>query len=179
MLFQCNNIAVVSFTAFHVLAKQPEPLLVVHQQRESPHDTRVNYVIDLLKTALEKTVETDGPYLLLPSRVKMTPSRYHENIRAGGEPNVIVALASKATAEELLPIRIPIRKGLYGYRLFLIDQDNQARFSQVKTLVDLRQFNAGLRKGWKDIDVLNYNGFQVTEGNSYEGMFRMLVAGRF
>lgn len=49
-----------------------------------------------------------------------------------------------------LPVRIPIFKGLTGYRLFLMDKAKQSLLRPVQSLEQLRQFSIGQRIGWHD-----------------------------
>jgi len=83
------------------------------------------------------------------------------------------------TGRELLPIRIPLDKGLTGYRLFLIKGINQAAFSGIRGTSELRQFSIGQAASWIDVDILRYAGLDVVTGPTYESLFPMLDAGRF
>ncbi|MEM9630293.1 MAG: hypothetical protein AAGA50_03135, partial [Pseudomonadota bacterium] len=61
-----------------------------------------------------------------------------------GENIHVIAEAPKPGWEDkLLPIRIPIRKGLQGYRLFLINKQDQAALAEVDTLEKLQAFPTG------------------------------------
>ena len=70
-------------------------------------------------------------------------------------------------------------KGLLGYRVFLIHRKNQEKFNTIHSLDALRKLTVGQREGWGDIGIFQHNGFTVIEGNTYEGLFGMTVAGRF
>lgn len=78
----------------------------------------------------------------------------------------------------LLPIRIPLYKGLMGWRLLLTAESDLNRFSDVKSLQDLTQFSAVQGHDWPDSQILSHNGFKVVQTVSWEGMFRMLYAQR-
>ncbi len=88
-------------------------------------------------------------------------------------------MTSEAREQALRPIRIPIDKGLLGWRLFLIKKSNAASFTKVKTLDDLRKLQAGQGHDWPDTEILRHNGLNVQTNTSYEGLFRMLEAKRF
>jgi ABC-type amino acid transport substrate-binding protein len=79
----------------------------------------------------------------------------------------------------LLPIRIPLHKGLIGWRIGLIRKGDQARFSKIKTVEDLKKIRIGQSSEWPDVGVLRFNGMNVVTGSTYEGLFAMLVGGRF
>ena len=54
----------------------------------------------------------------------------------------------------MLPIRIPILKGLLGHRIFIIKKENQSRFNNIKTLADLKKLTAGQGTKWGDTKIL-------------------------
>ncbi|MDP3815655.1 MAG: hypothetical protein Q8Q83_11365, partial [Pseudomonas sp.] len=93
--------------------------------------------------------------------------------------NTLVLDATQALEEALLPIRIPIDKGLLGYRVFLIQAEDQPRFAAVQSLEQLRQFSFGQQRDWSDVAIYKAAGLPVVTGSSYEGLFRMLMARRF
>jgi hypothetical protein len=76
-------------------------------------------------------------------------------------------------------VRLPIDKGLLGYRMFLVREADLPRFATVRTLDDLRKLRVGQGKDWIDVPILRKAGFPVVEGTSYPGLFAMLAAGRF
>src|SRR5690606_2065196 len=61
----------------------------------------------------------------------------------------------------LQPIRIPLLKGLMGYKIFLIHPDDQPVFSQVKNLEDLQTLRAGQGADWPDVEILLRNDIPV------------------
>jgi len=60
-----------------------------------------------------------------------------------GKVDLLWAGATPHLDEELLPIRIPLFKGLLGHRIFIIKKGNQALFNDIKTLDQLKQLKAG------------------------------------
>jgi hypothetical protein len=154
-------------------------LVVIYPRPQSDSDTRDNDVIEVLTTALQKTVDSDGPFILRPSKLPMTPARYRYEIKGGKYVNVIWATVSEEMEEELLPVRIPVRKGILGYRIFLIRKQDQEKFAAITTVEELKRLKVGQGLGWNDVAVFEQNGFDVEIGNSYEGLFHMLVKERF
>lgn len=92
---------------------------------------------------------------------------------------VIWTMTDKEREQELRPVRIPLFKGLFGYRVFLIRADEQARFNDIKTLDDLAQLLAGQGTHWPDTSIMQYNGLRVTTAETTESLFRMINARRF
>ncbi|WP_221935054.1 transporter substrate-binding domain-containing protein [Catenovulum sediminis] len=79
----------------------------------------------------------------------------------------------------MLPIRIPLFKGLLGHRIFIIRQGEQHRFSNVRSLSDLAEFKMGQGANWADTKVLNAAGLNVVTTTKYHNLFYMLEGGRF
>lgn len=79
----------------------------------------------------------------------------------------------------LIPVRIPIDKNLIGYRVLLIEKDEQPRLAKVKTLGELRKFTMGQVENWGDIEILEHSGFKVKTEARYDDLFKSLDAGKF
>lgn len=152
---------------------------VIYPPRESSNDTRNNDVVELLEMILERTVSTDGPYTIHSAVGNMNEARSIELLKQGLYLNVIWSSATDDVEDALLPIHIPIRKGGLGYRVFLIRQQDQKKFSKVKTLQELKALSVGQGHFWNDVKVFEANDFKVVTGSTYEGLFEMLVQGRF
>jgi hypothetical protein len=154
--------------------------VVMYPRSESSTDTQYIYDYELLRLALEATILTHGPYELKPSTVPMNQARAGDEIASGSGLANIFARSTAAEHElRFLPVRIPIDKGLISYRVFLVRDEMQDKFADVRTLTDLRAYSVGSFTTWADTNILRAAGFRVVTGDSYEGLFRMLVAKRF
>src|SRR5690625_967009 len=78
----------------------------------------------------------------------------------------------------LRPIRIPLLKGMIGWRLLLIPEQAQERFSAITHVDQLRKLRTVQGHDWPDALILQHNGFSVIRSANWEGMFRMLALGR-
>jgi len=152
-------------------------LQVVYPSPQSSSDTRFNDLIEILTTALEKTEASHGPFTLQPSEFVMREGRQLTELSAGRRLNVVWSSTSHDKERELLPIRIPLRKGILGYRVALIHKDNQSKIDQIKTLNDLRLSRLGQGTGWGDVHIYEHNGIPVTT-TSYDALFKMVDANR-
>jgi hypothetical protein len=155
------------------------PTILTYPRPESATDTQYVYDYELLRQALEVTVPTHGLFELKQSREPMNQARAGDEIAAGGQVNVFARSTAVEHEQRFLPVRIPIDKGLISYRVFLIRGDAQPLFADVASLQALRAYSVGSFPTWVDTQVLRAGGFKVVTGDSYEGLFRMLVAGRF
>lgn len=81
--------------------------------------------------------------------------------------------------ERMRPIRIPMFKGLLGYRVMMIKKGTQSKFDGIRTLEDLRRVSLASGRFWADTDVLLANGLNVVKVLKYDGMFFMLDGNRF
>lgn len=95
------------------------------------------------------------------------------------ELDIVWTGSSMHREEHYRAIRIPIQKGLLGWRLFLVNQDRQDLLAKVHTPQQLRLFSVGLGGGWPDVALFSDNGFVVHTTTSYEALFRMLQKRRF
>ena len=140
-------------------------------------DAAKEYKYQLLDLILNKTKDTDGPYRIEVTEYNVQ-SRVIEMVKSG-DLSLIMTMTSKEREEELLPIRIPVYKGLYGYRVFIINKKDQEKFSGITTVDQLKKLWAGQGHDWPDLAILKHNGFHVVAGASYNGLFDMLAEGRF
>ena len=160
-------------------AEGTPPLQVTYPAIESRTDTRFDDLKEILKTALDETVDTDGPYTLTESSRYVNEARYLAEIRDGdGEANVVWSSTSDQKERELLPIRFELRKGLLGFRVALIDQRRQKEFDSVTTFADVKKLTIGQGIGWGDVAVYQAAGMKVTMA-PYEDLFRMVANDRF
>ena len=162
-----------------VVVRAAEPMQYIYPPPESGADVRMQYYWDLLDAALKVTTDKYGPYIMATSPRVMNASRAEIFLINSTEITVTTRTTSADREKVLLPIRIPLDKGLTGYRLFLIQQGMQQRLSEVRTLKDLSAFSIGQGNQWVDTEVLKTAGLTVVTGGNYDTLFMMLSAGRF
>lgn len=151
---------------------------VIYPADEVPDDPRHRDLIELLDTALARTVPKYGAYELRASDARMNEARYLKELRRGGAVNVAWSSTSVSKERDFAVIRIPLRKGLLGYRVMLIAKDRQKDFSAVRSIDDLKRFSIGQGTGWGDVDLYRADGFYVQTAE-YASLFKMVAAGRF
>lgn len=145
---------------------------------ESKNDKRVEYNILLFKAALESTIDEQEDYNLIiaPS---MNRKRKERSLKGGKVLHVMTGAPRTRYKDMFTPVLIPLRKGLMGYKVFLIHQKNRHILSNINSISDLKQLTIGQSKNWSSADILENAGFQVVKGSSYEGLFGMLDKERF
>jgi hypothetical protein len=154
--------------------------VVIYPRSESPLDTQYVYDYELLRKALDATVSSHGPYELRASDVGMNQAWAGDEIAAGsGRVNIFARSTAAEHEQRFLPVRIPLDKGLVSWRVFLIRGDMQEKFAGIDTLKELQAYSVGSFPTWADTRILAAGGFKVVTGDSYEGLFKMLVDRRF
>lgn len=143
---------------------------VIYPAPETANDNRYRDLIELLDTALKRTSAEYGPYQLQPSDIQMNEARYLVELKAGHLINVAWSSTSNEKERDYLPIRIPLRKSLLGYRVALIARDMQDKVDRIKTVEDLRRFTVGQGIGWGDAQVYQANGIRL-QRSSYGDLF--------
>ncbi len=142
-----------------------------------PYATDIDrYCLKLLALVNE---HLDTPYKITSeSGDQRTQARYIEDV-VSGQVDIMWMASDQAAEDKLLPVRIPLLKGLLGHRIFLIRQGDQAKFDRVQTLADLQQLKLGQGTTWADTRILEANQLQVVKTNKYPSLLYMLDGARF
>ncbi len=141
-----------------------------------PQSVQINskhniYPLSLLKLAISK-IEPD--YKLAPSTLHMNQGRALKQLAAGIDIEVLWTMSSEAREKALNAIRVPIYKGLIGWRVFLINADINIDLTKPISLKKAKQLNTLQGHDWPDIAILKHNQFNVKTAPDYEGLFKML-----
>ncbi|GIU17158.1 hypothetical protein TUM4644_02090 [Shewanella colwelliana] len=145
----------------------------------SQHDQRYQYTYDLLDLIIEATEADFGEASLQVSTMVMSRNRIFRELQEGDNVNVMAEASNSQWNEKLIPIAIPIRRGLQGFRLFIVKQENQAILADVTTLAQLMSFDTGSGSQWSTKVAMEQAGFKVVESTQYDSLFNMLSKGRF
>jgi len=175
----CVAVFILLVTTLTGAHAAPAPMRYIHNAPESAGDIRYEYQWEILRTALERTRASDGPYELLPAAA-MTEQRQTDEMLAGSPTINVMYLGTEPDFEtRLWPVRIPVDRNLGGYSILMARRETEAALAQVRSVQDLRRFSVGLGLGWLDVGILRSNGFNVVPGSSYDGLFQMLDNRRF
>lgn len=74
----------------------------------------------------------------------MSRKRSLRELLHGESVNVHSTPTRAAWEKHALPIYIPIQKGILGYRLLLINQEDLGKFKAIRDVGDLKKLRAGL-----------------------------------
>ena len=142
-------------------------------------DSRNAYPLAVLRLALERwsAAGPDRHFRLAQDDALRTQARVVADLAAGRDLTVAWMGTSAELEARLRPVRVPIWRGLLGYRLLLIARDRQPEFAAVRSLADLARFTMGQGIGWADVAILERAGLTVVTA-PYESLFAMTAAGR-
>ena len=155
-----------------LLARATPSRVVVYPPPESELDNRSAYRIELLRLALGKR------YSLQPGELVMQQGRALRYIEEQQGLDVFWSMTSKQRERQLLPIRIPVDRGLLGWRLLLIRKGDEARFARIETVAQLASLQGAQGHDWPDFEILRAAGLDVYPSPHYESLFSMLERGR-
>jgi hypothetical protein len=129
---------------------------------------------------LRRAVERAGRVVELePSQHVMVQARSARELAAdSGLIDLLWTVTSREREQALRPVRIPIFRGLYGWRLLLVRRGDSARFAALRSLADLQPLRLLQGADWPDTRVLRDNGLRVETAQSFESLFKMLQAAR-
>ncbi|WP_141215622.1 amino acid ABC transporter substrate-binding protein [Hahella sp. CCB-MM4] len=158
------------------LATNSHPTIIRYFQ----NDSRYLYRIALLELALTKTVSQFGPFILRPSTDEISQARGIALLKAERGVDIAFLPTSKERESTMQAVRIPILRGILGYRVLLIHRDLQPKFAKIQSLDDLRKdFVGGFGSQWADMAILQSNKLNVTGVALYDSLFSMLAYRRF
>ena len=164
VLSSCNASAI---DTVRFISNNPE-----HADTQS-FDPQRQYYIDLLKLALDKSVDKFGEYELEPISAPMWQQRQLQSLKLG-ILDVVWTMTTEERENKYQPIRIPLMRGLIGFRVPLILKDSQTAFNDITTTSQLKKKMALQGHDWPDTQILQANGFKVEPTASYENFFAML-----
>lgn len=167
LAFGCVSLLLLS--AFPVLASQ---LYVVKHYQDHP---RYHFGLSVLELVLAKA---DIDYQLIAPQLGLNEGRGEQLVKMGAL-DVQFMSTTVEREQSMIPVRIPIYRGLLGARLLLVERANKAMFRDVIDIKELGTFVGGHGVHWGDLPVYTANGLPVKTSARYDSLFRMLKGGRF
>ena len=137
------------------------------------NDLDSEYQLKLLELALDRAGQ---PYKLKRVDLNLNQFTLQQELRKGKTINVFWMGTSSTLESALIPVPIPLFRGLEGLRLSFIHSDAQEKFNQVNTLADLKQLKAAQGVGWADNKILEQAGIATYAGR-YSNLFRLINDG--
>ncbi|RQP22291.1 hypothetical protein DZC73_24915 [Albitalea terrae] len=149
---------------------------IVYPRHQALHDPQLDYVLAVLRMAVDKS---GASYDLEQSPQVMVQSRaFAELGKPHGAVDIVWAMTDIERERNYLPVRIPIDKGLIGWRLALVRQADVQRWHDVRSISALSAYVAGQMHDWPDTAILRANGLKVSTTSNYEGLFQQVAINR-
>ncbi len=154
---------------------RPVPIRI--QDLEKTKDPIAAYIVELLDLAIKKSGKQ---YVIVKSKEAPIPQarQIFEMSQNQGKLDVIWTMTSDERERSILPIRIPIDKGFFGWRIPFVHAENPHILRDIHSLAELSKLKAGQGSLWPDTDILRSNGLPVITGSD-ESLANMLRAKRF
>lgn len=137
-------------------------------------------MLEVLKLALEHTKTLKKNDQLVRSE-ELEQARVMRHLQRHGNVDVAAFAPTIEREEKTIAIRIPVARGLLGFRVCIVRAGEEHSLKSVKSLEDWNL--AGLRIGqgthWPDTLILEANQLIVEKSSQYEPLFEMLKKKRF
>ena len=164
----------------HILLSNAHALTTVKiAAPQTKHDKRFEHKYDVINTALKLTEAEYGSFTIKSELPLLQGKRMIDGVAKGDIINISVGPYNKNWDKNTLTIPVPIRGGALSYRLLLIHKEDIERYRQVKTIEDLKNFNAGVLSTWTTKELFHNQKLPTIDSNHYNGLFIMLNNHRF
>lgn len=165
---------VASLLAF-AAAGAEAAVLVRHPLVQSIDDRRAEYPVAVLRLALEKA-GVDAR--IVPAAVGMEQDRAIRSLASGRLIDVMWSVSTAERERQLRVVRIPIDRGLIGWRVLLVRRDARPRFDGVTGVEQLAVLLGAQGHDWPDLTILQANGLRVLPTPHYQSLFELLKRNR-
>ncbi|WP_440903200.1 amino acid ABC transporter substrate-binding protein [Catenovulum sp. SX2] len=137
-------------------------------------DKQHNYPITLLTKALNRA----DPEYQLELYEQTIDQEQALNLLYRNQVDVVWTMTNKQREALYLPVRIPLTKGLSGWRLFLIKPEHQHLFDNVKSHNQLKLYTAVQGQDWPDEEILQRNQLKLVTKPAYVDLIDVLTSGQ-
>lgn len=172
----CLTLAVCSQLCVLPATRADGVMNFTYAQVSGVDDPHLPYMKALLQLACDKTRTTcvSRPALDMNQSRALTQMQKKDS-----GLDLFWGMTSRRREELVTPVRVPLYKGLIGWRVALVTAANAHLLSKVKTRTDLAAFRAGQAEDWPDTGILRKAGLPVLTTNDYGNLFPMLRYGRY
>jgi len=176
---ETDNAATSACTVIRPSVEHPGNVNCLHVVTATANDgyfsKQEQYFLALIDLALEKSRVPHQVHTI--TLAPHTETRSLNNLLKGTYDIYWLNTTSKLE-QQLQPIRIPLFKGLIGWKLLLIRKDDEALFTNIDTLSQLQPYRVLHGYDWADTPLLISNGFKVITSTEFRNISRMLARRR-
>jgi hypothetical protein len=141
-------------------------------------DPQKAYFVSLLERVCEKASEIDYQCELKRIEGDMHQQRQLKSLDSG-IIDVVWTVTSKDREKHYLPVRIPLTKGLIGYRIAIVNNASRMAFSSSSSLQTLKDLKHVQGHDWPDSEILAHNGFNLSTTTWNSTLYKSLNSGHF
>ncbi len=165
-----SQVDLINSSVKHIHIRHP-----LHEQEELLYARSTQYFVNLLKLAAKNSGYTlSREPVVLPS---ITGSRNARNLQSKLY-DINWMHTNSEREQELLPIRIPLFRGLIGWRIFLVRREDSEKFAGIKVVDDIRSLTAGIGHDWPDIAIYRHNKYKIFSSSGRQSLVSMLKGRR-
>lgn len=154
-----------------VVPSYSEVIEIRHPVPQETQDPQRSYFIQLLALAFSK-VGLEPAFRSVPLSLSQERQLLSLN---GNQMDVMWTMTSKEREQIARPIRIPIMKGLLGYRVMVIHDENLNDLSRLTSVEELKKLVGIQGHDWPDTKILRENGLSVQVSKWFPDMYRQLA----
>lgn len=140
-------------------------------------DGHGSYNFEMLRHAL--SYQRDKNYRVISFSGNIPKQRAYQILSKNEGIEVVYGGATVERERLNLAIRIPLLKGLNGWRIPLVNKNNRNLIAQQSSIEDFKKLLAGQFHSWSDVAILQSNNVRVFKASNANGLFKMLDRGRF
>ena len=141
-------------------------------------DAQFYYPIELLEATLAIT-EDVYPACKVVKHSALSEKRRVQALIQESEVDIIWLPARTQVSEQILPIKKPIRLGLLGWRVLVVNKQNKDDINLATSISELNRYRAGFGKHWSDLPVMLKNFDNVIVHTNLDALYYMLEYQRF
>lgn len=139
------------------------------QAREG--STLDQYAIDLIKFLVKRSGQS-GNYIPYQPPGSQTRKEFQLN---SGDYDIDWFGSTSEIEGRAIPIRVPIFRGLLGYRVFITNATTSNKLYKDMPLAELQKFKLIQGQGWGDIAVLQSGGYNnIKSISNFKNIFKMI-----
>jgi ABC-type amino acid transport substrate-binding protein len=168
------SLFIVSYSQANDDSAQPTVRITVSSAQLQPRD-------DLYVTLAQEAMAAAGKdvhWSFEAQPMTLPQERMLREVQLGNSVDMTWSMTSSNREQRLLPVRIPLLRGLFGYRVLVIRKSDEAVFESIETLEDFNGLVGGQGQDWPDIHILRANGLEQISATVLDQLYMQLSAGR-
>lgn len=169
-------ISVLVLTSLVLSAFYVTPQAIRYVESTDKVDRHGDYFVQLINLAMTKSAVKYGQFELIPVQAQIRQQRQFKSLDAD-LLDLVWTVTSKQREQEALPVRIPLLKGLIGFRVLVIKKSLLDPFSRISSLQDLAEYTGVQGHDWPDAEILDRAGLKIERIVWHESIYRLITSG--